>query len=770
VEREIIGSEALLIVVNPRNKKKKRQIPAPAVKPLSPAKIWVFRIALLFFPFLLAGLMEMSLRLAGYGFDPHFFTRMTIEGKDCFVQNDSFSYRFFPAAAARMPGTIRMDAVKPPGTIRIFVFGESAAMGDPDPGYGPAHYMEAQLRAKFPGTKFEVVNTAFTAINSHVILPIARECARHDGDIWIIYMGNNEMVGPFGAATVFGRRAPPLPYVRFMTAVQATRTGQLLAALARKLHGGASQFTSWGGMEMFVNNQIPPDSPLKENVYRNFDQNLNDILRAGTGTGAKILLNTVAVNLRDCPPFASMSSNNVSQSDQSGAKALLGQAEQLQAKGDLAGAENFYEQSVTLNASSADAQFNFGQCLLAEKKVAAARQHLQLACDDDALPFRTDSRLNSQIRAAAKRFKDSGVVLFDAAEALASMNADDLCGDETFYEHVHFDFPGSYRLGFGWAQQIEKMLPPSLPRRDRWLSEKECDDAVGFSDWNETAVVEHMAQRMQSPPLNNQSDNAQRVEKLQARLDKLKAEMNPVTAAATRTNFLGQIALYPDDFLLQENFAFFLQASGDSAGSIVQWKQLHEFLPQDYFSLFQAGRLLGGNGQWVESEADLRAAVDIYPSLTDGWIELGNALAAQKKYADALKCYQTALEQRPSDATIFLQIANVDLAQNNHAGAVENYRRVTQLNPSNWLAHYELGAELDAAGKLDDALEEFGKAAQLNPNYSRTHFNYGVLLAKLGRLDDAEREFQEALRLEPDYKNAQDGLAKIAILKKENGN
>ena len=45
-----------------------------------------------------------------------------------------------------------------------------------------------------------------TAINSHAILPIARECARRDGDLWIIYMGNNEMVGPFGAGTVFGSR------------------------------------------------------------------------------------------------------------------------------------------------------------------------------------------------------------------------------------------------------------------------------------------------------------------------------------------------------------------------------------------------------------------------------------------------------------------------------------------------------------------------------------------------------------------------------------
>ena len=52
-----------------------------------------------------------------------------------------------------------------------------------------------------------------TAINSHAVLPIARECARHEGDLWIVYMGNNEMIGPFGAISVFGSQAPPLWYV-----------------------------------------------------------------------------------------------------------------------------------------------------------------------------------------------------------------------------------------------------------------------------------------------------------------------------------------------------------------------------------------------------------------------------------------------------------------------------------------------------------------------------------------------------------------------------
>ncbi len=46
-------------------------------------------------------------------------------------------------------------------------------------------------------------------------------------DIWVIYMGNNEVVGPFGAGTVFGRQVPPLPLIRASLALKTTRIGQL---------------------------------------------------------------------------------------------------------------------------------------------------------------------------------------------------------------------------------------------------------------------------------------------------------------------------------------------------------------------------------------------------------------------------------------------------------------------------------------------------------------------------------------------------------------
>ena len=163
------------------------------------------------------------------------------------MQNEDFSRRFFPPETMRHPNALRMRAEKLPGTIRIFVLGESAAMGDPEPAFGPARYLEVLLEQRFPERRFEVVNVAFTAINSHVLLPLARECARHDGDLWIVYLGNNEMVGPFGAATILGAQTPPRAVVKLVTGVQRTRVGQLGLALIRKLQRPETAAGSWGG-------------------------------------------------------------------------------------------------------------------------------------------------------------------------------------------------------------------------------------------------------------------------------------------------------------------------------------------------------------------------------------------------------------------------------------------------------------------------------------------------------------------------------------------
>jgi tetratricopeptide (TPR) repeat protein len=749
-------------------KNSKAKQPPPLNLP-SASRQWLFRlIAIIIIPLVLLGGTEAVLRLAGYGFNPSLFKKIQIGSVEFFVNNDDFSLRFFPPQLARFPGPIRMAVKKPADTYRIFILGESAAMGDPEPAYAASRYLEALLSARYPKMHFEIINLGITAINSHVILPIARDCARQDGDLWIIYMGNNEMVGPFGAATVFGAKTPPLGLIRLDLAIQKTRLGQLLVNIARKLKG-ANANPSWGGMEMFVGNQLPADDPRKEIVYQNFSQNLHAIVKAGLDSGASILLNTVAVNLKDCAPFASMINSNLPAARRAQFDQFFAEGVRAETQNNFFGAAQQFDSAAKLDPSVAELQFRWGESLLALTNLDGAREHFQLACDNDALPFRADSRINAIISNEPSKNRGGNLYFFDAATALASAVPDKISGDETFYEHVHFKFDGNYRLGRAWAEQVEEFLPGSISKNaatNTWMTQEACERWLGLSDWNRSLVNQSVLARMQLPPLSSQLDNDERVKKMNEQGAQLRSQMNPVTTAKTENDFQKALEQSPDDYYLHENFALFLQSIGNLPGAIAETRRVHDLIPQDCIADFQLGHLFAIQGQWDKAESSFREAVAIRPSLTEGWIQLGKVLTEQKKFTDALACYSVAHQQRPQDAQIVYLTGRALAELNRQAEAIENYRVAAKLDPSNWEIHFELGGELDATGQLDAARNEFGEAARLNPNNAQAHFNYGVLLAKQGELDEAQREFETAVQLDPAYTKAQQYLTQIKAMKK----
>jgi hypothetical protein len=56
-----------------------------------------------------------------------------MQGRPASCYNLFFPAPFFPPGMIKTPQAYAIPAEKPQGTFRIFVLGESAAMGDPDP-------------------------------------------------------------------------------------------------------------------------------------------------------------------------------------------------------------------------------------------------------------------------------------------------------------------------------------------------------------------------------------------------------------------------------------------------------------------------------------------------------------------------------------------------------------------------------------------------------------------------------------------------------------
>ena len=119
--------------------------------------------------------LELALRIAGFGHATHFFLRSRQQDREVVSENPRFTWLFFPRGMARHPEPVQFTARKAPGAYRIFVLGESAAQGDPDIAFSFSRQLEVLLRTRYPALRFEVLNVAITAINSHVIRRIAAE-------------------------------------------------------------------------------------------------------------------------------------------------------------------------------------------------------------------------------------------------------------------------------------------------------------------------------------------------------------------------------------------------------------------------------------------------------------------------------------------------------------------------------------------------------------------------------------------------------------------
>ena len=731
----------------------------PAKVSFSTRKIWLFRIsALILLPLLFFALLEAGLRVAGYGYPTTFFKHEKINGEDVLVENDSFGLRFFPPALARSPSPIVFKPKKAPGTFRVFLFGESAALGDPRPAFGAGRYLQVLLRDRYPERRFEVICVAMTAINSHVILPIARECAHYDGDLWIVYMGNNELVGPFGATTVFGAQSPSAFYVRMALAAQKMKVGQLLAALAAKING-SSRAPNWGGMKMFMSNRVPPGDPHRAQVNRNFRSNLETILQIGLGKDAKILLNTVAVNLRDCPPFASMVDSNLPAATVATVRENQGKAYAAETNGAFAEAVGIYESLTHLEPQSSQLQYNLGEAYLAATNLPAALRAFEISRDLDELPFRTTSDLNRIITETAEKHLTRNLLLCDSAQLLARLSPAGIPGQELFYEHAHFNFDGNYALGLFWATQMEPWLGDKTERR--WASQDSCEKMLALTDWNRASVIEDMLRRLHQPPFTSQSNQGRRLEHLRLQLKKLQQKMTPEAISNAAAIYTSAIAAAPSDNRLHENYAEFCEATGDLRLAATEWERVRDIIPHHHLAYFEIGRLMARQSRLAEARAALKKAVILRPDLAEGWLELGKIEVIDGHPQLALERYERERKLVPDDYRVYYQKGRALSDLKRRGEAVEEFRHAIELKADYWEAHYALGEELAFSGKVAEARKEFEETIRLQPKYAMAHFNLAVSLFSQGQREEAIRQFEETIKLDPNNQLAMQYLQKI---------
>ena len=732
-------------------------------------KKWLFRFGALFLiPVLLLGGGELILRLAGYGYPTDFFLPQRIGERETFVENGRFAWRFFPARLARRPSPTVMEAHKHNGVFRVFVFGESAAMGDPNPSFSVSRILEVLLRERFQGAQFEIVNVAFTAINSHVILPIAQECARHQGDLWIIYMGNNEVVGPFGPATIAGEPSLNLNLIRASVALKRFKVGQLLEQAKTGLMPGAAGPISWAGLRMFVENQIRQEDSRLSRVYDNFEANLQSMLRAGESTGARILVSTVASNLKDCPPFSSAHAPELSESRKASWDQAFQEGLKLESSGQFEEAIRSYTRAGEIDAGFAELQFRLGRCHLAQNRIELARPCFEQARDLDTLRFRADSRLNAIVTHAAVGQEGRGIHLVDAREALGRACLDGLPGDELFFDHVHLSFEGNYALAAAFAEQAAKALPGAISVKDtgHWASAELCAQRLALTGWDRYQMYELMERRLQEPPFAQQSNQAARLQRFREKLAGLKWALAPGGLEQAAALYRSALEIAPNYFQLHENFARLLDARGDVEGVIAHTRKFAELAPHCPTPYYNLGLISDAQGRATEALDYFAQALRHRPDYPEAFNGIGQTQAKRGLTNEALAAFQRALQLRPDYVEALLNVGEMREKAHDFASARESYLKAFQIQSNSFAIRLHVGDILVRTGDLFEATKHHAEAVRLQPAKALSHFAglietqpadpmshflYANALAADGRAPAALPQLQEAVRLKPEF-------------------
>jgi len=447
--------------------------------------------------------------------------------------------------------------------------GESVAWGDPDPSYGFGRYLEMMLRERYPQARFEVINTSITAINSHALLPMVEDLAHYQPDFFVIYTGNTEVVGPFGPGTVLTPWDLSLPAIRTRIFLNSTRLGQLVGKVSSASQKNTSE---WRGMEMFLDRQVRADSPQMRPVYENFAANLRDIVAVARRSGAQVVISTVATNLKNCAPFASLHREGIREDELRSWEGLVKRGADIENAGSYAEALKLYLSAADIDPHYAELQFRIARCMWAIGDFAGAKERFVRAQDLDTLRFRADSRLNEIIRALDGA--GPGVAVVDAAAVFAGESAHEVPGSELFYEHVHMNPRGTYLLARAFFGQIDSMLSAELRRTAvsaEVASKEDCERRLAFTPYDRLRVAGLVLAKLERPPFTNQLNHSEEVLRLKGQAE------GSTDYAEIVAEYQWAIMQNPQDRLLHLNYGFLLHRYDPAAAD----QELRLALPYD---------------------------------------------------------------------------------------------------------------------------------------------------------------------------------------------
>ena len=686
---------------------------------------------------LLLLIAELGLAVAGYGHPGTFFLSSSAKH---LTANPQFPYRYFgKSVPPRDAHWVHLAKRKQEGSYRIFILGGSAALGVPSPDFHFGRFLKVMLTEACPNQSFEIHNVALTAINSHVVRDIAAECALYEPDLMIVYLGNNEVVGPFGPGSVFEGMGENLSVLRLSLAVKNTRIGQWLSDLAAADSGPSD----WEGLQMFLERTVPRDDPRLARVYDHLRSNLTAICNSAEQADASVLLGTVAVNLKDCPPFAS--------SGTADSKFIQEVARSLQ-NPQASGTQWIPEIRSALAAVPESAMLHYllGQCLLRAGEQSAATKAFAEARDLDLLRFRADRRVNEIIREVAHDQAEKGVQLVDVEQALAESAPAGVPGNEYFYEHVHFNPQGQYALARTFFPKVIARLPDGTCRGTEATipSFSRCCQALALTDLEKRGILKATLELIDKPPFVDQLSAEDRRQMLEAEVTKLEATLDDDQGEMAQV-YEKAIERDVTDLILRKLTGRFLLAMGRTSEAARQFRALLEANPTSAQAILLLGEASYAAGDYRRARDRFDQFIDLSPDRADALSQIAGLYLREGEHALALEFAEQAYALRPDRLSNLRLLSQALLAAGQAEQAYQMLQRLGSIRPDDPQVRRELARAAMQRKDFARAVIDARACLKQRSDDRQARLVLAMALAQLGQAERALNQYAILLKDQP---------------------
>jgi len=170
--------------------------------------------------------------------------------------------------------------------------------------------------------------------------------------------------------------------------------------------------------------------------------------------------------------------------------------------------------------------------------------------------------------------------------------------------------------------------------------------------------------------------------------------------------------------------------------------------PRNGQTHLQLGRALARQKRYDEARAELGRASKLEPT-AEAFIEIARICQSETAFHDALKAVNKALNRAP-DSIEALTLKGLLLRElGRYKDALAILDQALARDPGQIEAHFEKGAVLEAMGRAEQALSAYQHVVELDGSYGPAFARLGDLRLLLGRYQDVVAALDRALALAP---------------------